>query len=74
MILQPELNKYMDKRVRVVVNGGRVVEGTMRGFDVFLNVTLSEAAMVRGERQVALGTAVVRGNLIVSTELLGTAV
>jgi small nuclear ribonucleoprotein G len=34
----PELKKYMDKHVSIKINGGRVVEGILRGFDPFMNI------------------------------------
>ncbi|KAK5133287.1 hypothetical protein LTR08_008021 [Meristemomyces frigidus] len=40
---QPELKKYLDKRVEVQLNGSRKVMGTLRGYDVFLNIVLDEA-------------------------------
>jgi len=31
---------YKDKNVKAKLNGGRVVEGTLRGFDPFLNLVV----------------------------------
>ena len=33
----------MDKRLFVNLQGGRKVSGTLRGYDLFLNLTLDEA-------------------------------
>ncbi|ODQ82632.1 hypothetical protein BABINDRAFT_31547 [Babjeviella inositovora NRRL Y-12698] len=78
----PELKKYMDKKLSVSINGSRLIIGTLRGYDVFLNLTLSECVQVipapKGktegedskEEQLQIGTVVVRGNSIVSVEAL----
>lgn len=54
----------------VQLNGSRVVSGTLRGYDVFLNITMADAVEsdLKGEKA-ALGTVVVRGNSIVSVEV-----
>ena len=39
---KPELGKYMDKRLAVALNGGRAVEGVLRGYDQFLNLVLDD--------------------------------
>src|SRR5690554_6461515 len=36
----PDLKKYMDKRLSLSLNGSRKVEGTLRGYDQFMNVVL----------------------------------
>ncbi|ODA79376.1 hypothetical protein RJ55_04969 [Drechmeria coniospora] len=40
---QPELKKYLDKRLFVQLNGSRKVTGVLRGYDVFLNIVLDDA-------------------------------
>ncbi len=34
----PELKKYMDKKLQLKLNGGRIVTGILRGFDPFMNL------------------------------------
>jgi len=67
----PELKKYMDKNVKAKLNGGRVVEGTLRGFDPFLNLVLDNSTEVKkdGDR-VRVGCVVMRGSSIVMLEAL----
>jgi small nuclear ribonucleoprotein G len=36
----PDLKKYMDKRLQLSLNGGRKVEGVLRGYDQFMNLVL----------------------------------
>jgi len=68
---QPELKKYLDKRIEVQLNGSRKVMGTLRGYDVFLNIVLDEATEARpnGEK-VRIGMCVIRGNSVVMLEAL----
>ncbi|KAK5075447.1 Serine/threonine-protein kinase smg1 [Lithohypha guttulata] len=68
---QPELKKYMEKRLFVQLNGNRKVIGVLRGYDVFLNIVLDDAVEEKasGDRQ-RLGMVVIRGNSVVMLEAL----
>jgi len=66
----PDLKRYMDKRLRVSLNGSRKVVGVLRGFDAFLNVVLEEAVDEDGNENPAIGTIVLRGNSIIQFESL----
>lgn len=61
----------MDKKVSIQLNGSRKVIGTLRGYDVFLNITLGDSLeeQKNGEK-LNIGTIVIRGNSIVSMEAL----
>ncbi|XP_075245010.1 small nuclear ribonucleoprotein G-like [Convolutriloba macropyga] len=67
----PEMKKYMDKRLNVQLNGGRKVQGILRGFDPFMNIVMDESIEERktGER-FDIGMVVVRGNSIIMLEAL----
>ncbi|KAI9779991.1 MAG: hypothetical protein M1835_004596 [Candelina submexicana] len=62
---QPELKKYLDKRLFVQLNGSRKVIGVLRGYDVrnlpelgmvFLNIVLDEAVEEKaGGEKVRIG-------------------
>ena len=66
----PDLNKYVTKKLRIKLNGGREIEGVVVGVDVFMNVALERAfEIINGERKV-LYKVVVRGNSILMWELL----
>ncbi|MCJ1300708.1 Serine/threonine-protein kinase smg1 [Hypocenomyce scalaris] len=68
---QPELKKYLDKRLFVQLNGSRKVIGVLRGYDVFLNVVLDEAVEEKaGGEKVRIGMVVIRGNSVVMLEAL----
>ena len=42
-VSQPELKRYLDKRVAIHIQGGRKVIGTLRGYDIFLNLVIDSA-------------------------------
>jgi len=68
---QPELKKYLDKRVFVLLNGSRRVMGVLRGYDVFLNVVLDDAVEEKKDgEKVRIGMVVIRGNSVVMMEAL----
>ena len=53
------------------LNAGRVVAGTLRGYDQFMNVVLDQAQEIRSPTEkVELGMLVIRGNSIVMWECL----
>ncbi|KLT41766.1 like-Sm ribonucleo protein [Cutaneotrichosporon oleaginosum] len=68
---QPELKKFMDRRLYIHLQGGRAVSGILRGFDIFLNLVLDQAyeELGGGQRKQA-GMVVIRGNSVSSMELL----
>jgi small nuclear ribonucleoprotein G len=62
--------RYMDKKLRLRLNGNRSVIGTLRGFDQFLNLVLDDATNDTTSEQAPMGMVVVRGNSVVSMEAL----
>ncbi|QDS68435.1 Serine/threonine-protein kinase smg1 [Venturia effusa] len=68
---QPELKKYLDKRLFVQLNGSRKVIGVLRGYDVFLNIVLDDAVEEKSNgEKVRIGMVVIRGNSVVMLEAL----
>ena len=67
----PDLEKYMDKKLSIKLNGNRHVHGLLRGFDQFMNLVLDETVeMVSAEEQNNIGMVVIRGNSVVMIEAL----
>ncbi|KAF1995873.1 putative small nuclear ribonucleo protein SmG [Amniculicola lignicola CBS 123094] len=68
---QPELKKYLEKRILVQLNGSRKVMGILRGYDVYLNIILDDALeeLPSGGRN-RIGQIVIRGNAVVMIEAL----
>lgn len=67
----PELTKYLDRQLQLTLNTNRVIIGTLRGFDPFMNCVLEDAMHVMSEKSRRnIGTVVVRGNSILMIESL----
>ncbi|KAE8214188.1 hypothetical protein CF319_g2925 [Tilletia indica] len=76
-VAQPELKRYIDKRVAVNINGGRRITGTLRGYDVFMNIVVENAIEqlhpIKGNLNLwkdgpQCGTVVVRGASVTMVE------
>ncbi|XP_023796433.1 small nuclear ribonucleoprotein G, partial [Cyanistes caeruleus] len=62
----------LTRRVPAVkLNGGRHVQGILRGFDPFMNLVIDECVeMAPGGQQNNIGMVVIRGNSIIMLEAL----
>ncbi|NP_001232194.1 small nuclear ribonucleoprotein G [Taeniopygia guttata] len=65
----PELKKFMDKKLSLKLNGGRHVQGILRGFDPFMNLVIDECVEICGQQN-NIGMVVIRGNSIIMLEAL----
>uniref|UniRef100_A0A2R9BI90 Small nuclear ribonucleoprotein G n=1 Tax=Pan paniscus TaxID=9597 RepID=A0A2R9BI90_PANPA len=59
------LKKFMDKKLSLKLNGGRHVQGILRGFDPFMNLVIDECVEMNN-----IGMVVIRGNSIIMLEAL----
>jgi small nuclear ribonucleoprotein G len=68
----PDLKKYMAKRVSVKMNGHRIVQGRLSGFDLFMNLVLEDAEeIISGSTErLEVGVMIVRGNSVLQMECL----
>mmetsp|Transcript_45770 Transcript_45770/g.40992 ORF Transcript_45770/g.40992 Transcript_45770/m.40992 type:complete len:80 (-) Transcript_45770:89-328(-) len=67
----PDLKKYMDQRMKVLLNGKRTVTGVLRGFDQFMNLVLDDCQEIVSDKEKNdIGVVVIRGNSIIQMELL----
>ncbi|KAL8253156.1 hypothetical protein R6Q59_036849 [Mikania micrantha] len=66
----PDLKKYMDKQLQIKLNANRIVVGTLRGFDQFMNLVIDNTMEVNGEEKTDIGMVVIRGNSVVTVEAL----
>lgn len=80
----PDLKRYMDKKIKVSLNGNRKVVGLLRGYDAFMNIVLENASdhtkiahstndnyhASDGSEHLYLGTIVLRGSSIAQFESL----
>ena len=42
----PELKKFMNRRLRIGLNGKRCIEGTLQGYDQYMNLVLEDSIQV----------------------------
>ncbi|KAJ1077515.1 hypothetical protein K5549_010842 [Capra hircus] len=67
----PELKKIPFSFYIVKLNGGRHVQGILRGFDPFMNLVIDECVeMATSGQQNNIGMVVIRGNSIIMLEAL----
>ncbi|XP_022766094.1 probable small nuclear ribonucleoprotein G [Durio zibethinus] len=66
----PDLKKYMDKKLQIKLNANRMVVGTLRGFDQFMNLVVDNTVEVNGNEKTDIGMVVIRGNSVVTVEAL----
>ncbi|XP_024443209.2 probable small nuclear ribonucleoprotein G [Populus trichocarpa] len=66
----PDLKKYMDKKLQIKLNANRMVVGTLRGFDQFMNLVVDNTVDVNGDEKTDIGMVVIRGNSVVTVEAL----
>ncbi|RHZ46314.1 hypothetical protein Glove_627g13 [Diversispora epigaea] len=68
---QPELKRYMEKRMFIQLNGGRKVTGVLRGYDPFMNLVVDDTIEeVSATEKHNIGMVVIRGNSVVMMEAL----
>ncbi|KAK2421431.1 Small nuclear ribonucleoprotein family protein [Trifolium repens] len=66
----PDLKKYMDKQLQIKLNANRMIVGTLRGFDQFMNLVIDNTVEVNGNEKNEIGMVVIRGNSVVTIEAL----
>ena len=61
----------MEKKLELKLNAGRVVTGTLRGYDQFMNIVLDQATEICSPTEKhEIGMIVIRGNSVVMWECL----
>ncbi|RYR32628.1 hypothetical protein Ahy_A10g047164 [Arachis hypogaea] len=66
----PDLKKYMDMKLQIKLNANRMIVGTLRGFDQFMNLVVDNTVEVNGNEKNEIGMVVIRGNSVVTVEAL----
>jgi small nuclear ribonucleoprotein len=60
------LEKSMNKKVLLLLKDSRLLEGTLVGFDDYLNMVLEDTEETNADQVKRLGTVILRGNNVVS--------
>lgn len=64
----PKLDSLVNKKVVVHLRKNERIEGTLIGFDQFLNLVLENSILLIDTKKKILGTILIRGNNISSIE------
>jgi small nuclear ribonucleoprotein len=60
------LEKSVGRSVTVLLKDGRLIDGTLQGYDEYMNMVLDGSTETAGEEKRRLGTVIVRGNNVLS--------
>ena len=60
------LEKSVNKKVSLLLKDNRVLEGTLSGYDDYLNMVIEDTQETNGDQVKRLGTVILRGNNVVS--------
>ena len=60
------LEKSIGKQVSIVLKDSRQIEGSLQGYDEYMNMVLDGATETVGEEKRRLGTVILRGNNVIS--------
>ena len=60
------LEKSLNKKVTLLLKDSRLLEGTLTGFDDYLNMVLEDTEETNADQVKRRGTVILRGNNVVS--------
>ena len=60
------LENSVGKEISLLMRDNRILEGKLRNYDSYMNLTLEEVEERSGEKLRRLGTVIIRGNSILS--------
>jgi len=63
------LEKSINQKLTLLLKDGRVVEGSLTGYDEYMNMVLDDVEETNDETKRRLGTIILRGNNVVSISL-----
>ncbi len=66
--INPKLDSLIDKKVSVHLRINERIDGTLIGFDQFLNLVLENSILLLENKKKVLGTILIRGNNVSSIE------
>ena len=63
------LEKSINQKLTLLLKDGRVVEGSLTGYDEYMNMVLDDVEENNDDTKRRLGTIILRGNNVVSISL-----
>lgn len=64
------LEKSVNQKLSLLLKDGRVIEGTLSGYDEYMNMVLSDVEENNDDTKRRLGTIILRGNNVVSISIV----
>ena len=64
------LEKAVNQKLSLLLKDGRLIEGTLSGYDEYMNMVLNDVEEKYEENKRRLGTIILRGNNVVSISVL----
>lgn len=64
------LEKSVNQKLSLLLKDGRLIEGTLSGYDEYMNMVLNDVEEKNDETKRRLGTIILRGNNVVSISLI----
>ena len=64
------LEKTINQKLSLLLKDGRVIEGTLTGYDEYMNMVLNDVEEIHDETKRRLGTIILRGNNVVSISIM----
>jgi small nuclear ribonucleoprotein len=64
------LEKTINQKLSLLLKDGRMIEGTLTGYDEYMNMVLSDVEETHEEAKRRLGTIILRGNNVVSISVM----
>jgi small nuclear ribonucleoprotein len=63
------LEKSVNQKLSLLLKDGRVIDGTLAGYDEYMNMVLNEVEETYNDTKKRLGTIILRGNNVVSISI-----
>ena len=64
------LEKTINQKLSLLLKDGRLIEGTLTGYDEYMNMVLNDVEETHDDTKRRLGTIILRGNNVVSISIL----
>lgn len=64
------LEKSVNQKLSLLLKDGRLIEGTLSGYDEYMNMVLNDVEEKNDDAKRRLGTIILRGNNVVSISLV----
>jgi small nuclear ribonucleoprotein len=64
------LEKSLNQKLSLLLKDSRIIEGTLSGYDEYMNMVLTDVEETHEDNKRRLGTIILRGNNVVSISIV----